>query len=76
MEESIIRATASHGWGLRVEVKPEHEMEKVLYASDELTGNRFPLSHSFKSTTVQFRGILRLSGSQAAICATPSPWSM
>ena len=38
VEESIIRATASHGWGLRVEVKPEHEMEKVLYASDELTG--------------------------------------
>ena len=38
VEESIIRATASHGWGLRVEVKPEYEMEKVLYASDELTG--------------------------------------
>lgn len=38
VEESIIRATASHGWGLRVDIKPEHEMEKVLYASDELTG--------------------------------------
>ncbi len=37
-DEVIIRATASHGWGLRVDIKPEHEMEKVLYASDELTG--------------------------------------
>lgn len=38
VEESIIRSTASHGWGLCVDIKPEHEMEKVLYASDELTG--------------------------------------
>ena len=38
VEESIIRATASHGWGLCVDIKPEHEMEKVLFASDELTG--------------------------------------
>ena len=38
VEEPIVRATASHGWGLRVDIKPEHEMEKVLYASDELTG--------------------------------------
>ena len=28
----------SHGYGHRVDVKPEHEMEKVLYAVDELTG--------------------------------------
>ena len=38
VEESIIRATASHAWGIHVEIKPEHEMEKVLYAADELTG--------------------------------------
>lgn len=38
VEEEIVRATASHGWGLRVDIKPEHEMEKVLYACDELTG--------------------------------------
>ena len=38
VEEELIRATACHGWGLRVDIKPEHEMEKVLYASDELTG--------------------------------------
>ena len=34
----LIHATASHGYGHRVDVKPEHEMEKVLYACDELTG--------------------------------------
>ena len=38
VEEPIIHATASHGWGMRVEIKPEHEMEKVLFAADELTG--------------------------------------
>ena len=38
VEEAVVRATASHGWGLCVDIKPEHEMEKVLYASDELTG--------------------------------------
>lgn len=36
--ENIIHATASHGYGLTVDIKPEHEMEKVLYAVDELTG--------------------------------------
>ena len=38
VEESIVRATASHGWGICVDIKPEHEMEKVLFAADELTG--------------------------------------
>jgi len=36
--EEYIRAIISHGWGLVTDVKPEHEMEKVLYAIDELTG--------------------------------------
>ena len=38
IDESIIHATASHGWGQCVDVKPEHQMEKVLFAVDELTG--------------------------------------
>ncbi len=38
LNERLIRATASHGYGLCVDIKPEHEMEKVLYATDELTG--------------------------------------
>ena len=36
--EEYIRAVISHGWGICSEVKPESEMEKVLYAIDELTG--------------------------------------
>lgn len=38
VDERIIHATASHGYALTVEIEPEHEMEKVLYAVDELTG--------------------------------------
>lgn len=38
VDEKIIRATACHGYALNVDIKPEHEMEKVLYAVDELTG--------------------------------------
>ena len=39
VDESIIRATASHGWGLSgANIKPEHQMEKVLFAIDELSG--------------------------------------
>jgi len=36
--EEFIRAVVSHGWGICTDVKPESEMEKVLYAIDELTG--------------------------------------
>ena len=38
VDEAVIRSTASHGWGHRVDIRPEHEMERVLYAVDELTG--------------------------------------
>jgi len=38
LDERLIRATASHGYALNVDIKPEHEMEKILYAVDELTG--------------------------------------
>ena len=38
IDEKIIHATASHGYNLTVDIKPEHEMEKILYATDELTG--------------------------------------
>ena len=36
--EEMIRAVCSHGWNLTVDIRPEHTMEKVLYAADELTG--------------------------------------
>ena len=38
IDEEIIHATASHGFGMTVDIKPEHMMEKVLFAVDELTG--------------------------------------
>ena len=38
VEEDIVRSVASHGWGICSGIKPEHEMEKVLFACDELTG--------------------------------------
>lgn len=38
IDERIIHATASHGYAITVEIEPEHQMEKVLYATDELTG--------------------------------------
>ena len=37
-DERLIHAVASHGYNLTVDIKPEHTMEKVLYAADELTG--------------------------------------
>ena len=36
--EDHIRAAVSHGWGICSEVQPQTELEKVLYAIDELTG--------------------------------------
>ncbi len=37
-EAELVHAVCSHGYGLASDVKPEHEMEKVLFATDELTG--------------------------------------
>ena len=36
--DGLIHAVCSHGYGITVDIKPEHEMEKVLFACDELTG--------------------------------------
>ncbi len=39
MDPAIIHAVCSHGWGMTTtDAHPEHEMEKVLFAADELTG--------------------------------------
>lgn len=39
INESIIHSTASHGYGMtKADIKPEHQMEKVLFAIDELSG--------------------------------------
>ena len=37
-EDELIHAVCSHGYGLVSDVEPEHMMEKVLFAADELTG--------------------------------------
>ena len=37
-DEALIHAVVCHGYGLCSDVEPEHEMEKVLFAADELTG--------------------------------------
>lgn len=36
--EDMIHSVCSHGYGICSDVKPEHEMEKILFAVDELTG--------------------------------------
>jgi predicted hydrolase (HD superfamily) len=38
LDERLIHAVASHGYGICVDIKPEHEMEKILFATDELSG--------------------------------------
>ena len=38
LDEELIHAVVSHGYGLVNNVKPENNMEKVLYTIDELTG--------------------------------------
>ena len=37
-DERFIRAVVSHGYGIVTDVKPEHPMERILFAVDELTG--------------------------------------
>lgn len=38
VDEDMIYSVCSHGYGICCDIKPEHEMEKVLFAADELTG--------------------------------------
>lgn len=38
VDEDMIRAICSHGYGICCDIRPEHPMEKVLFAADELTG--------------------------------------
>ena len=36
--EELVHAVCSHGYGICSDVEPEHPMEKILFAADELTG--------------------------------------
>lgn len=53
IDERIIHGVASHGYKLTVDIKPEHEMEKVLYAVDELTGLIYAVALMHPSKSVQ-----------------------
>ncbi len=37
-DDALIHGVCCHGYGITVDIAPEHEMEKVLFAADELTG--------------------------------------
>ena len=37
-DEAMIKSICSHGYGLCTDIKPDHLMEKTLFAADELTG--------------------------------------
>ena len=52
-EDALIHAVCSHGWGLCSEVEPAHEMEKLLFAADELTGLIWSASLMRPSKSVQ-----------------------
>ena len=43
--EDMIRSICSHGYGICCDIEPVHEMEKILFASDELTGLILSLIH-------------------------------
>ena len=51
--ERLVHAVCSHGWNLTVNVTPEHFMEKVLYATDELTGLIWACSIMLPSKSVK-----------------------
>ena len=51
--DELARAVASHGWEICADVEPEHMMEKVLYATDELTGLIYAYSLMRPSGSVQ-----------------------
>lgn len=52
-EPELVHAVCSHGYGICTDVKPEHLMEKVLFASDELTGLIWAAAKMRPSRSVQ-----------------------
>lgn len=52
IEDQIVHAVQSHGFGLCCDVKPAHKMEKVLFAVDELTGLIFACAMARPSKSV------------------------
>ena len=52
-DEAVGHAVCSHGWGECSDVEPTHEMEKLLFAADELTGLIWSASLMRPSKSVQ-----------------------
>lgn len=52
-EPELVHAICSHGYGICSDVKPEHQMEKVMFASDELTGLIWAAAKMRPSKSVQ-----------------------
>lgn len=52
IDDALIHAVQSHGYGLCNDVKPEHKMEKVLFTVDELTGLIFACAMARPSKSV------------------------
>lgn len=52
-DEAVVHAVCSHGWGKCSDVEPTHEMEKLLFAADELTGLIWSASLMRPSKSVQ-----------------------
>ena len=58
-EPELVHAVCSHGYGICTDVKPEHLMEKVLFASDELTGLIWAAAKMRPSRSVQGYGSIQ-----------------
>ena len=52
-EEELVHAVVCHGYGICSDVEPVHEMEKVLFAADELTGLIWAAAKMRPSKSVQ-----------------------
>lgn len=52
-DDTFIYSVVCHGYGLCVDIKPEHQMEKVLFAADELTGLIWAATKMRPSKSVQ-----------------------
>ena len=65
VEDSINRAVASHGYAIVNDIAPEHEMEKILYALDDLITRTIAAVQSFEA---------RIKGAQGAIFRRVACW--
>ena len=56
--DELIHAVCSHGYGICVDIEPTHEMEKILFATDELTGLIWATAKMRPSKSTNMLGVL------------------